>query len=87
MAAVLGAIKGISRGVVLLVLVAVIPGLAWLIAAYADGAFGLGFKTIFFAVLALEGFLAVAALFGLASEVQESQSEAIDQAAEGRSAQ
>jgi hypothetical protein len=87
MAAVLGAIKGVWRGVVLLVLVALIPGLAWLVAAYAEGTFGLGFKTIFFVVLALEGFLGAAALFGLASEVQKSQSEAIDQVAESRSAQ
>jgi hypothetical protein len=81
MAAVLGAIKGVWRGVVLLVLVALIPGLAWLIAAFAEGTFGLGFKTIFFAVLALEGFLCVAALFGISSEVQKSQAEAIEEAA------
>ena len=84
MAAVLGAIKGVWRGVVLLVLVALIPGLAWLIAAYAEGAFGLGFKTIFFAVLALEGFLCVAALFGISSEVQKSHAEAIEDAAASR---
>jgi hypothetical protein len=85
MAAILGAIKGVSRGVVLILLVALLPGLAWLIATYADGAFGLGFKTIFFVVLALEGFLSVAALFGIASEVQKSHSETLDQAAQGRS--
>ena len=48
MTAVFGAIKGVSRGVILLVLAALLPGLAWLVAAWADGAFGLGFKTIFF---------------------------------------
>jgi hypothetical protein len=87
MTAVFGAIKGVSRGVILLVLVALLPGLAWLVAAWADGAFGLGFKTIFFVVLALEGFLCVAALFGIASEVEKSHVEAIDEAAESRSAQ
>jgi hypothetical protein len=84
MAAVFGAIKGISRGVILLVLVALLPGLAWLVAAWADGAFGLGFKTIFFTVLALEGFLCLAALFGVSSEVQKSQAEAIEEAATSR---
>lgn len=85
MAAVSGAIKGISRGVILLVLVALLPGLAWLVAAWADGAFGLGFKTIFFAVLVLEGFLCVAALFGVSSEVQESHAQAIEEAAASQS--
>ncbi len=87
MTAVFGAIKGVSRGVILLVLVALLPGLAWLVAAWADGVFGLGFKTIFFVVLALEGFLGVAALFGIASEVEKSHADAIDEAAGSRSAQ
>jgi hypothetical protein len=81
MAAVFGAIKGVSRGVILLVLVALLPGLAWLVAAWADGAFGLGFKTIFFTALALEGFLCLAALFGISSEVQQSHAETIEDAA------
>lgn len=82
MAAILGAIKGVWRGVVLLVLLALLPGLAWLVAAWTEGVFGLGFKTIFVLVLALEGFLCVAALFGIASEVQESRAESIDDAVE-----
>jgi len=85
MAAVLGAIKGASRGVILLVLVALLPGLAWLVASWADGAFDLGFKTIFFAVLALEGFLCTAALFGVSSEVQKSHAESIEEAAASQS--
>lgn len=87
MAAVLGAIKGVWRGVVLLVLVALLPGLAWLAATYADGAFGLGFTTIFFVVLGLEVFLGIAALFGIASEVQESHSRALDERAREQSPQ
>jgi hypothetical protein len=84
MAAGFGAIKGISGGVLLLVLVALLPGLAWLIAMWAEGAFGLGFKAMFFAILALEVFLCVAALFGISSEVQKSRAEAIEDSAAHR---
>lgn len=75
MTAVLGAIKGVWRGVILLVLVALLPSLAWLIASYMDGAFGMGFATIFLVVLGLEAFLGIAALFGIAEEVQKRYSE------------
>jgi hypothetical protein len=81
MGALLGAFKGVWRGLLLLVFVAVFPGLAWLVAAQAEGAFGLGFIAIFLLVLALEGLLGIAALFGIASEVEKRHSEAMDAAA------
>ena len=85
MGALLGAIKGIWRGVFLLLLVALIPGIAWLTATYMDGVLGLGFTTIFLVILGLEVFLGLAALLGIASEVQERHSEALDQAAQQQS--
>jgi len=81
MGALLGAIKGIWRGVVLVLLAVLVPGIAWLAATYMDGVLGLGFTTIFLVVLGLEAFLGLAALFGIASEVQERHSEALDQVA------
>jgi hypothetical protein len=81
MGALLGAIKGIGRGVILLLLAVLIPGIAWLTATYTDGVLGLSFTTIFLAVLGLEAFLGVAAFLGIASEVQERHSEALDQVA------
>jgi hypothetical protein len=81
MNALLGAVKGVWRGVLLLVVAALVPGIAWLIATYADGALGLGFTAIFLVVLGLEALLGLAALFGIASEVQEGHSEAVDEVA------
>ncbi|GAF86328.1 unnamed protein product [marine sediment metagenome] len=81
MGALLGAIKGIWRGVVLVLLAVLVPGIAWLAATYMDGVLGFGFTTIFLVVLGLEAFLGLAALFGIASEVQERHSEALDQVA------
>jgi hypothetical protein len=81
MGALFGAIKGIWRGVMLLLIVVLIPSIAWLIASYTDGVLGLSFTTIFLVVLGLEAFLCLAALLGIASEVQERHSEAIDQVA------
>ena len=79
--AILGALRGIWGGLALLFLAALFPGLAWLVATHAEGLFGMGFIAIFLAMLALEVFLAVCALFGIASEVQDGHSAAIDQAA------
>jgi len=81
MGALLGAIKGIWRGAILLLISVLIPGIAWLTATYADGVLGLSFTTIFLVVLGLEAFLGLAALFGIASEVQERHSEALDRVA------
>ena len=87
MSAILGAAKGASRGLILLLAVALVPGLAWLIATTAAGAFDLGFRSIFFGVLALEIFLGACALFGMASEVQKKHAESVDPAAHGRNPQ
>ena len=81
MGALLGAIKGIWRGAALLVLVVLVLGIAWLTASYADGVLGLSFTTIFLLVLGLEAFLGLAALLGIASEVQERHSETLDRVA------
>ena len=81
MGALLGAIKGIWRGAILLLISVLIPGIAWLTATYADGVLGLSFTTIFLVVLGLEAFLGLAALFGIVSEVQERHSEALDRIA------
>jgi bacteriorhodopsin len=81
MDALLGAIKGAWRGVILILLVVLFPGIAWLVATHADGVMGLSFTTIFLVVLALEVFLGFAALFGIASELQERHSEAMDRIA------
>jgi hypothetical protein len=81
MGVLLGAFKGVWRGLLLLVFFAVFPSLAWWVAAQADGALGLGFTTIFLLVLALEGLLGIAALFGIATEVEKRHSQAMDEAA------
>jgi hypothetical protein len=80
MAAILGAIKGVWRAIVLIGVAVLLPGLAWLIASLADGVLGLGFTTIFLAALGLGAILAVAAVFGAASELQKAHCEAMDQA-------
>ena len=84
MAAILGAIKGIWRAIVLIGVAVLLPALAWLVASLADGALGLGFTTIFLAVLALGAVLAVAAIFGAAAEMQKVHCEAMDEAARER---
>jgi hypothetical protein len=81
MGAPFGAVKGIWRGLILLLLALLVPGIAWLTATYTDGVLGLSFTTIFLVVLGLEAFLGLAALFGIASEVQDRHSEALDQVA------
>jgi hypothetical protein len=81
MGALLGAVKGIWRAVVLLLVAVLVPGIAGITATYTHEALGLGFTTTFLLVLGLEAFLAVAALFGIASEVQERHSEALDEIA------
>ena len=81
MGALFGAIKGTWRGLILLLRALLGPGIAGLIAAYTDGVLGLSFTTIFLVVLGLEAFLGLAALFGVASEVQDRHSEALDQVA------
>jgi hypothetical protein len=50
-------------------------------ARVAHGVLGLGFTTIFLAALGLGAILAVAAVFGAASELQKAHCEAMDQAA------
>jgi hypothetical protein len=87
MAALLGAIKGISRTAILLVIAALIPGIAWATATYAEGILGLGFTAIFFVVLGLEAVLGIGALLGVAAEVQESHSQALDRAIREQSAE
>lgn len=82
MAGLFGAIKGVWRGMFLLVAVALIPGLAFLAGVHGQGFIDLGFWTIFFAVLALELFLGVCALFGLASEIQKPDDEAVRRASQ-----
>jgi membrane protein implicated in regulation of membrane protease activity len=73
----LGALKGVSRGVLLLVALALVPGVAFAVAHFGEGLAGLGFWTLFWATLALELVLGVAALFGIASEVQRPDFEAV----------
>jgi hypothetical protein len=85
MAALLGAVKGIWRAAILLLFAALVPGIAWVTATYAEGILGLGFTAIFFVVLGLEAFLGIGALLGVASEVQESHSRALDRAAQEQS--
>ena len=87
MGALFGAVKGIWRGVLLLLIGVLIPGIAWLVATYTEGALGLSFTTIFLVVLGLEAFLALAALFGIASEMQDRHSEALDQIAPEQSSE
>jgi hypothetical protein len=82
MSGMLGAIKGVSRGLILVVLGVLIPGLAWVVASYAESSFGMGFKTAFFGTIGLGVFLGICALFGVASEVQEDHSAAMDRAIE-----
>ena len=65
MSAMRGAAKGALRGLILLLTVALVPGLPWLAATYAEGTFDLGFKSIFFGALALEIFLGAFAFFEL----------------------
>jgi hypothetical protein len=84
MGAPFGAVKGIWRGLILLLLALLVPGIAWLTATYTDGVLGLSFTTIFLVVLGLEAFLGLAALFGISSEVQDRHSEALDQVAPGQ---
>ncbi len=84
MSAIHGAAKGVLRGLILLLTVALVPGLPWLAATYAEGTFDLGFKSIFFGVLALEIFLGAFAFFGMASEVQDSHAESVGSTAHGR---
>jgi hypothetical protein len=81
MAALLGAFKGIWRAVALLLASVLALGIAWFAATYAREVLGMGFTTTFLLALGLEGFLAIGALFGIASEVQERHSEAIDEVA------
>jgi hypothetical protein len=85
MAAILGAIKGIWRAILLIGVAVLLPSLAWMIASLADGVLGLGFTTIFLAVLGLGAVLAVAAVFGAASELQKAHCEAMDRAAREQS--
>jgi hypothetical protein len=79
----LGALRGASRGVVLLVVMALAPALAFGVAWFAHTRLDTGLWSVFAAMLALEGFLGVCALFGLASEVQTRHSEAMQQRASG----
>ncbi|MDH3211684.1 MAG: hypothetical protein OEM05_04280 [Myxococcales bacterium] len=81
MAAILGALKGASRALILLLVVGAIPGLALLVAVTAEGVFGLGFKTIFFGMLALEILLGIGALFGIATEIEASHSRSLGESA------
>ncbi len=74
----LGALKGVSRGVIPLVLVAAVPLLAWAAASSAESALGMDFWSGFVGALVLEGFLGLFALIGVASEAQEGHDEAID---------
>ena len=83
MAGILGALKGASRGLVLLVLVALVPAIAWGAAVLGESTLGLGFWSVFLGALVLQAFLGVCALFGIASEVQESHSAALDRAGQG----
>ena len=79
-----GAFKGAARGLLLLVALAVFPGVAFAVAYYAEGAFELGFWTWFFATLALELVLGVAALFGIAAEVQRPDFDAVAEGSRGQ---
>ena len=78
MAAVLGAIKGAWRGLILFVAIAVFPALAWIVAGAAHEALHVDFAVLFFAVLALEFVLGVCALFGLAADVEKTHADDID---------
>jgi hypothetical protein len=81
MGALLGAVKGMWRAVALLLVGVLALGIAGFTATYTHEALGLGFTTTFLVVLGLEAFLAVGALFGIASEVQQRHSEAMDEVA------
>ena len=82
MAVVLGAIKGIWRAALLLVVAVLVPAIAMLAASYTHESLGLDFTVTFLLALGLEALLGVVALFGIASEVQQSHSETIDPAAQ-----
>ena len=76
--AIFGAVKGIWGGLALLFLAGLFPVLAWLVATRTEGLFGMGFTVIFLAMLVIEVFLAVCALFGIASEEQKRHSALVD---------
>jgi hypothetical protein len=78
MGAIFGAAKGVRGGLLLLLAAAALLGLAWLAAGFAERALGTSFTTGLLLALGLEAFLGVAALFGVASEVQQSHSDAMD---------
>lgn len=81
MAALLGALKGMGRTALLLVALLALPAVAWGVALWAEGAFGVGFATAFVGALVLELLLALGALLGLAEEVQKQHAEALDEVA------
>ena len=81
LAVVLGDIKGIWRVVVLLAVAVLVPCIALLVSTYTHDFLGLDFTLVFLLTLGLEALFAAAALFGIASEVERSHGEAIDQAA------
>lgn len=83
MAAIIGAIRGVSRGLALLALAILIPALAWVTASLLESVFGLGFWSVFVGLIVLLSFLGVCALFGIANEVQEQHAEAVDRASPG----
>jgi hypothetical protein len=80
MGMIIGALKGFSRGVALLIVGAVVPTVAFLLALLAERTLGLEFVTGFLISLLLEAFLAIPIVFGIASEVQNRHSDAIDEA-------
>ena len=70
MAGLLGALRGVSRGLVLLILVALLPGLAWGAAVLGEHALGTSFWSVFLGALGVLGFLAFFAVMGAADAVQ-----------------
>jgi len=82
MAVLRGAIKGVWRAAILLFVALLVPSIALLVTSYSYEPLGMDFTMLFLLVLGLEALLGVAALSGIASEVQRSHGEAIDQPAQ-----
>jgi hypothetical protein len=82
--AIIGAVKGASGTLVALVLVALIPGVPFVLGYLGAELFGWGFWTVFFTALALEVPLGLGALMGIATEVQRPSVEAVREASRAR---
>jgi hypothetical protein len=83
MGVLIGAFKGVARGAIVLVFVAIFPSVAWLAASHAERAWDMEFMPVFAGVLVLESFLGACALIGMAPELEKRIGDSIDRKAQG----